>query len=178
MTDVMDAGPVKPEWWTSDHWSTPWDIVHRLEDEFGKFNLDPCCRDETAKADIYYTKKHNGLSMPWSGRVFMNPPYSRPGPWLEKAIQATTSMQEAATLVVALLPVRTDTRWFHQFVWGKAEIRFIKGRIKWLGWQGTPIPNPKDPSMFAIYRRTCELPKLQPLRATLCPRSDRGSAEA
>lgn len=141
----------KPSWWTSDHWSTPWEIVHELEKEFGTFDLDPCCRDETAKAVRYYTPKHNGLSIPWSGRVFMNPPYSRPAPWLEKAHQAVT--KEAADVVVALLPVRTDTRWFHQLVWGKAELRFIKGRIKWLGWQGTPIPNPKDPSMFAIYRR-------------------------
>ena len=80
----------------------------------------------------------------------MNPPYSKPAPWLEKAYKETVSGR--ADLVVALLPVRTDTRWFHSLVLGRAEIRFIKGRIKWIGWQGTPIPAPKDPSMFAIYR--------------------------
>ena len=83
--------------------------------------------------------------------MFLNPPYSRPAPWLEKAIKATT--EEAANLVVALLPVRTDTRWFHRLVKDKAELRFVQGRIKWIGWQGTPIPNPKDPSMLAIYRK-------------------------
>lgn len=138
----------KPLWWSSDHWATPPEIVSALEQEFGVFNLDPCCRPETAKAKKFYTE--GGLDKPWFGRVFLNPPYSDPKPWLMKANAELAAFR--SLLVVALLPVRTDTRWFHEQVWHRAELRFIKGRIKWLGWQGTPIPNPKDPSMFAIYR--------------------------
>lgn len=141
---------VKPDWWSSDHWATPWPLVRELEREFGAFDLDPCCRAETAKAKASYTPEQNGLALPWFGRVFLNPPYSKPAPWLQRALDTTSTGE--ARLVVALLPVRTDTRWFHDLVKGRAELRFIRGRIKWLGWQGTPIPNPKDPSMLAIYR--------------------------
>ena len=141
----------KPEWWSSDHWSTPPSLVTELEAEFGVFDLDPCCRVTTAKAAKFYTASDDGLSQPWHGRVFMNPPYSKPAPWLEKAHHETLSGR--ADLVIALLPVRTDTRWFHSLVLGRAELRFVKGRVKWIGWQGTPIPAPKDPSMFAIYRK-------------------------
>lgn len=139
----------KPAWWSSDHWSTPSSVIKQLTAEFGAFDLDPCCRIETAKAPKFFVEADDGLSRRWYGHVFLNPPYSKPGPWLEKAIRETKAGR--AKIVVALLPVRTDTRWFHDFVNGIAEIRFIKGRIKWIGWQGTPIPQPKDPSMFAIY---------------------------
>lgn len=139
----------KPEWWSSDHWTTPPEVISRLEAEFGAFDLDPCCRKETAKASMYFTENDNGLAHPWLGRVFLNPPYSKPAPWLAKALEETASGR--ATLIVALLPVRTDTRWFHELVLPHAVIRFIRGRIKWIGWQGTPIPAPREPSMFAFY---------------------------
>lgn len=140
----------KPSWWSSDHWSTPPDFVRALEQQFGKFDLDPCCRAETAKASRFFTEETNGLSRPWCGRVFLNPPYSKPAPWLAKAHREIGLGN--AEIVVALLPVRTDTKWFHQLVLERAQIQFVRGRIKWFGWQGTPIPNPKDPSMLAIYR--------------------------
>lgn len=142
----------KPDWWSSDHWSTPQSIVDLLAADYGPFDLDPCCRVETAKAPKFYTPSDNGLVQPWTGRVWLNPPYSKPAPWLEKARHETRKGH--CSVVVALLPVRTDTRWFHNLVNGVAEIRFLPGRIKWIGWQGTPIPNPKDPSMIAIYRST------------------------
>lgn len=141
---------IKPDWWTSDHWETPPEVVAALEAEHGPFDLDPCCRAKTAKAPAFFTEEQDGLSQPWRGRVFLNPPYSRPAPWLEKAIAETGAGH--AQLVVALLPVRTDTRWFHSLVMGQSELWFVMGRIKWLGWQGTPIPRPKDPSMVAVYR--------------------------
>lgn len=144
----------KPEGWTSDQWSTPWPVVHDLEREFGSFDLDPCCMEATAKAPVFYTPREDGLSREWRGRVFMNPPYSKPVPWLEKAIAETT--EGRADLVVALIPVSTDTRWFHRLVKDHAELRFIQGRVRFIGWQGTPIQAPKAPSMFAIYRRPCD----------------------
>jgi phage N-6-adenine-methyltransferase len=140
----------KPDWWTSDHWSTPSNLVAALAADYGPFDLDACCRPETSKAPSFYTPDDDGLMQPWFGRVWLNPPYSKPGPWLEKAHAETQSGR--AETVVALLPVRTDTRWFHRLVKDKAELRFLQGRVRWIGWQGTPIPNPKDPSMVAIYR--------------------------
>lgn len=140
----------KPEWWTSDHWATPWPVVHELEAEFGKFDLDVCCHADTAKAAKFYTPAENGLIQPWEGRRWLNPPYSKVSPWLERAISETDSGR--ASLVVALLPACTDTRWFHGLVKDRAEIRFIKGRVRFFGWQKTPITQPKTPSILAIYR--------------------------
>jgi site-specific DNA-methyltransferase (adenine-specific) len=69
----------------------------------------------------------------------MNPPYGLEiGKWIQKASQHK---------VVCLLPARTDTRWFHDFIYGKAEIRFIKGRLKF-GGQKNSAP---FPSMIVIF---------------------------
>ena len=156
----MAINTAKPEWWSSDHWSTPPNLVARLAAQFGPFDLDPCCRPETAKAPHFFTQDVDGLTQEWWGRVFLNPPYSRPRPWLEKARQETEAGR--ASIVVALLPVRTDTRWFHEEVYGRAELRFLRGRIRWIGWQRTPIPNPKDPSMLAIYRAAATKMRCRP----------------
>src|ERR1700745_2892587 len=92
----------RPEWWNSDHWATPWPMVRELESEFGAFDLDPCCLADTAKAPRFFTPEDDGLSKPWLGRIFLNPPYSRPGPWMEKAFTETS--EGRAELVVALIP--------------------------------------------------------------------------
>lgn len=143
----------RPEFWTSDEWATPPEIVRELAAEFGPFDLDACCRPETAKAPAFFTKADNSLEQPWHGRVWLNPPYSDPGPWLQKAIAEVEARR--VDVVVALLPASTDTRWFHDYVFGKAhEVRFRRGRIKFLGWMGTPIGSPKAGSVYAIYRRS------------------------
>lgn len=141
----------KPEWWTSDQWATPPALIAELEQEFGAFDLDPCCRRETAKAPAWADKEINGLDKPWFGRVFLNPPYSDPGPWLEKACSEVESGR--AALVVALIPCATETWWFHKFVWNRSELRFIRGRVRFHGWENTPVPSPRAPTMFAIYRK-------------------------
>ena len=143
--------PVKPNWWSSDEWVTPPEIVRTLEVEFGPFELDACARPENAKAPQFYVKTDDGLSLPWKGRTWLNPPYSNPGPWLRKAV-AEVSGVGGCPLVVALLPSCTETRWFQEFVLGCAsDVRFRKGRIGFHGWEGTPIPSPKRGSVFAIY---------------------------
>lgn len=78
--------------------------------------------------------------------MFCNPPYGRNiGEWCEKAY---TESQKPGALVVMLIPSRTDTRWFHDWVYGKAELRFVKGRLKF----GDSPYNAPFPSMVAIYR--------------------------
>lgn len=131
----------KPEGWTSDKWATPWPLVHDLEAEFGVFELDPCAEPHTAKAPKFYTVEQDGLGKPWFGRVFVNPPFSKPRPWLERAYDATSTGE--AELVICLLPASVDTRWFHEAVLPFAELRFIRGRVRYLGWEGTPIPAPR-----------------------------------
>ena len=78
--------------------------------------------------------------------MFCNPPYGRGiGKWVEKAYMES---QKPNTLVVMLIPARTDTKWFHEFIYGKAEVRFVKGRLKFGGSKG----NAPFPSMIVIFK--------------------------
>ena len=120
-------------------WETPQEFYDKLNEEFG-FTLDPCATKKNTKCKKFYTKKDDGLSKDWSGEtVFMNPPYGREiGKWVKKASKGE------AEIVVALLPARTDTRWFHDYIYynQKAEIRFIKGRLKFSGHKNSaPFPS-------------------------------------
>jgi phage N-6-adenine-methyltransferase len=124
----------------TDEWATPQDFFNKLDAEFD-FNLDPCANTANAKVDVFYTKSDNGLSKDWGGfRVFCNPPYGRAiGEWVKKAHDESGKPN---TKVVMLLPARTDTRWFHNYIYGKAEVRFIKGRLKFGGAKyNAPFPN-------------------------------------
>lgn len=139
----------KPEWWTSDEWSTPLDYFATVNERYGPFDLDACCRPETAKAATYYVKADNALEQPWHGTVWCNPPYSRPRAWCEKAVCEVGNGN--AIRVVMLLPSATDTGWFHDWVWPFADVEFVRGRIRFYGWKGTPIGMPKSGSILAVY---------------------------
>ena len=129
----------------SDEWATPIEVFQQLDNEFC-FNLDPCASDFNHKCETYYTAENDGLSHTWGGyRVFCNPPYSEIDKWVEKAYRES---QQDNTLVVLLIPARTDTRYFHNFIYQRAEIRFIKGRLKFnQSKNSAPFP-----SMVVIYR--------------------------
>jgi len=142
-----------PSWWTSDEWETPPEFVAALEQEFGRFDLDPCAREETAKASAYYTKEDNGLEQPWKGHVFVNPPYSAPGPWIAKAVAEAAN----GAVVRLLLPAATDVGWFHDLVLPHGNIRFIRGRLRFLGWKGTPIGSPKAGNILVSIPRRFHL---------------------
>lgn len=129
-------------------WATPPELFAKLDAEFG-FTLDPCCVPDTAKCSKFYTPVEDGLVQDWSAdRVFMNPPYGRSLPvWMQKAWQES----QRGALVVCLVPVRTDTAWWHDWVIGKgAEIRYLRGRVSFLldGKKGQPT----YPSALVIYR--------------------------
>ena len=125
-------------------WATPQSFFDELNREFS-FTLDPCSTHENAKCEKHFTKDDDGLSQSWGGQVvFCNPPYGRELPiWVKKCYEESRHAD-----VVMLIPARTDTRWFHDYIYGKAEIRFIRGRLKFNdGKQGAPFP-----SMVVIYR--------------------------
>ena len=111
----------------TSEWGTPQKLFDELNDEF-HFTLDPCCSEESKKCEKYFTDKDDGLTQDWSNDiVFMNPPYGNViSQWAEKAHNESLR----GSTVVGLLPARVDTRWFHNFIYHKAEIRFIKGRLK------------------------------------------------
>ena len=124
-------------------WATPQYLFDELNKEFN-FNLDPCCTEENAKCDCYYTKEEDGLKSSWKNwRVFMNPPYGREiGKWMEKAYKSN------AEVVVCLVPARTDTRWWHDYAM-QGDVRFIKGRLKFNDSKN----NAPFPSAIVIFRK-------------------------
>lgn len=114
----------------SDEWATPFDFFEKLNQEF-KFTLDPCSTDENCKCEKHFTIDDNGLEMNWKGEsVFCNPPYSKIKEWVKKCYMEG---QKSNTTVVMLIPARTDTKYFHDYIYHKSEIRFIKGRLKFVG---------------------------------------------
>ena len=124
-----------------DEWETPWELYRELDEEFG-FTLDVCASAENAKCGRFYTKEENGLLYKWEGVCWCNPPYGRKiGSWVRKAA-------ESGTTVVMLLPARTDTGWFHDYILGKAEIRFIRGRLRFSG----ATDNAPFPCMVVVFR--------------------------
>jgi len=131
----------------TEEWATPQNIFDALDREFN-FTLDPCATSENAKCKLYYTKEENGLVNSWVGHsVFMNPPYGREiGDWVKKA---WLSAHKENTMVVCLLPARTDTKWFHKYC-VHGEIWFIKGRLRFGGSKNSaPFP-----SMVVIFPKT------------------------
>lgn len=127
-------------------WATPQAFFNQLNLEFG-FTLDPCALPENAKCKKYYTPSDDGLSKSWEGEtVFCNPPYGKTvAAWVEKCY---TESRKKNTCVVLLIPARTDTRYFHDFIYKKAsELRFIKGRLKF-GDAKTSAP---FPSLVVIF---------------------------
>ena len=144
---------------TSEEWPTPQPLFAKLNRRYG-FTLDPCATPENAKCPLYFTKEQDGLRQDWgTHRVFVNPPYgTRIGAWAHKCFEAS----QAGALVALLVPARTDTRWFHNWVQGKAEVTFVRGRLRF-GSSGNSAP---FPSMLAIY---------SPNRpATICARCGNG----
>lgn len=130
----------------TDNWSTPQDFFDELDSEF-HFTLDPCADDYNHKCVKYFTKEQDGLLQDWSGEVvFCNPPYGKDiKKWCEKCLEESTNN---GTTVVMLIHARTDTRWFHDYIYNKAEIRFVKGRLKF-GGSANSAP---FPSMVVIFR--------------------------
>lgn len=129
----------------TDLWATPQDFFDSLNDEF-HFELDACAVPENAKCERYITPDMDGLTQDWDANsIWCNPPYGREvGKWVAKAAREA---MEGKT-VVMLLPARTDTRWFHQYIYHKAEIRFIPGRLRFGGAKNVaPFP-----SMVVIFR--------------------------
>lgn len=131
---------------TTDMWSTPQKFFDQLNQEF-HFDLDPCATPDNAKCREYFTESDNGLLQDWSGhRIFCNPPYGRAiASWVRKCYEES---RKPDTIVVMLIPARTDTSYFHDYIYNKAEIRFIRGRLHFNeSPQGAPFP-----SMVVVFR--------------------------
>lgn len=132
----------------SNDWPTPDPVFRELDLEFG-FTLDAAASDIYHKCDRYFTVDDDGLSQPWDGVVWVNPPYGRViAQWVAKAYAESL----AGATVVMLIPSRTDTGWWHDYVLGKgAEVRFIRGRLNF-GEKKTKKHSAPFPSAVVIFR--------------------------
>jgi site-specific DNA-methyltransferase (adenine-specific) len=120
----------------TDDWATPRDFYNKLDNEF-HFDFDPCPLNST----------FDGLSnaTEWGKCNFINPPHKKVYEFVRRAYY---ELKNKGKMSVLLLPVRTDTKWFHEFIYGQFEIRFIKGRLKF----GDGKNSATFPSMVVIMR--------------------------
>ena len=122
----------------TDKWATPQKFFDDCNAKYGPFDIDVCADAENAKCSVYFDKEVDGLKQEWVGKCWMNPPYGREiGKWMKKAYESAGS----GTIVVCLVPARTDTRWWHDYAI-KGQITFIKGRLKFGGSKNSaPFPS-------------------------------------
>jgi phage N-6-adenine-methyltransferase len=123
----------------SGEWETPREFFDAVNAIY-RFDFDVCATHANAKCGRYFTKEENSLTQTWSGVCWMNPPYGREiSLWVRKAYEASLA---SGTVVVCLLPARTDTKWWHDYVIAHAEsIRFIRGRLRFSGKGPAPFPS-------------------------------------
>lgn len=132
-------------------WCTPQQFFDELDAEF-HFVLDAAATHQNSKCKRCFTPEDDGLIQNWDmgGAVYCNPPYGKEiGLWVKKAYEEA----QKGTTIVMLIPARTDTKYFHEYIYYKAEIRFVKGRLKFTDENGTPKGTAPFPSMVVIYNR-------------------------
>jgi site-specific DNA-methyltransferase (adenine-specific) len=137
-------------------YGTPFWLFDKLDEEF-RFNVDVCASKENHKHYYYYTEKQDGLSIDWFKDVsdrtneqpscFMNPPYGRglTNKWLKKGYEESLK----GCIVVCLIPSRTSTLWWHDNIPKASQIRFLKGRVKFIGAEA----GAKFPNAVVVYNR-------------------------
>ncbi len=130
----------------NDNWETPPEVFARYGAPH-RLSLDVCAEASSSKCPEYFSPALDGLTQNWSGRVWMNPPCSNLRAWVAKAFRSRNHCE----CIVCLLPARTDTKWFHSYVYRRAAIRFIKGRISFV-YQGDTFNRSSFPLMIVTYR--------------------------
>lgn len=128
-----------------DNWKTPESVLKSLKDEFGEM-FDPC--------PLNHDMSWDGLNIEWKSVNFINPPYGRKlkEAFIRKAFEECALNDNTCIL---LLPVSTSTKIFHELIYPYAEIRFVKGRIKFEGintFGKKADQNPMHDSMIVIFR--------------------------
>ena len=132
-------------------WCTPQQFFDELDAEF-HFVLDVAATHQNSKCKRCFTPEDDGLIQNWDmgGAVYCNPPYGKDiGLWVKKAYEEA----QKGTTIVMLIPARTDTKYFHEYIYHKSEIRFVKGRLKFTDENGVSKGTAPFPSMVVIYNR-------------------------
>lgn len=117
------AGPADPLW------RTPAGVFTDLDREFD-FTLDPCAAGPIKRGIQWFGARDDGLAHPWHGRVFVNPPYGRAiADWMAKIVAERVNCE----VIVALVPARSDTAWWHDCALLADQVRFVRGRLSFEG---------------------------------------------
>lgn len=124
------------------NWATPWELFRQIDSKYGPCTLDVCAMPETAKCDAFFTPEQDGLRQEWHGVCWMNPPYGRDiSRWLQKVWLEVYTLENAVR-AICLLPARTDTKWWHEYVIKATICEFIRGRVKFQGAKhNAPFPS-------------------------------------
>ena len=140
------------------NWATPQDFFDKLDWRFGPFDLDPCASPYNTKCANFYTEAENGLSKDWTGhKVFVNPPYGRGiDEWIRKGYES--ALKDRDTKVVMLIPARTDTKYWHDYVMKSAAVYFVKGRLKF----GDSKNSAPFPSAVVVFDESAPRPFRRP----------------
>ena len=126
----------------SDKWATPPEVYDKLHQEF-QFTFDPC-------PITWKEGDADGLAIEWGDVTFCNPPYSKVGLWIRKAHEEW----KKGKTVVMLINAITDTVAFHEYIYGQAEIRFLRGRISFINADAPEKRQPNvKPSMVVVFRK-------------------------
>jgi site-specific DNA-methyltransferase (adenine-specific) len=130
-------------------WETPQDFFDKLNWRFGPFSLDPCATPNNAKCRCFFAKEDDGLEQDWGGfTAFVNPPYGRGiEKWVKKGYESSC---QPDTKVVMLIPARTDTKYWHDFVMKASEVYFVKGRLKF----SNSINSAPFPSAVVVFEKS------------------------
>lgn len=148
----------------SQEWETPPELFEALNAEFG-FQLDAAASDTNHLCPLYFTKEESALEYGWSHQlsfwgvtpvIWCNPPY---GPLAQKFIEKAATERELGVTTVMLIPARTDTKAWHQFIWDNkghhprtgVEVRFLPGRLKFR-LDGKPLGPATFPSAVVVFR--------------------------
>lgn len=134
-----------------DEYGTPKELFYQACLKY-KINplVDVCASKYNHVLPNYITKEQNSLGFEWNFDFFLNPPYSEVKTFVGHAYKSFLKYNVNALI---LTYAKTDTKFWHQFVEGKAETHFIEGRIKFLNEFGLPTKNSAPyPSCWIIYR--------------------------
>lgn len=137
---------------TQDEYGTPWELYNKACVGFNVFpKLDVCTNLFNPKCERFFTIKDDALSKPWDVDFFMNPPYSKVYQFVRYAYEQHLKHNVNG---LVLTYAKTDTRFFHEFVKDRAEIHFIRGRVRFMDYYSKPTHNSAPyPSMWFVYRK-------------------------
>lgn len=134
----------------NDLWETPQALLDEACKLYGVWpKLDVCATYDNQKCKYCFTSEDDALLKSWDYDFFMNPPFSAIAKWIEKAHHESC---ENNVTGIALIYARTDTKWWHAFIEGKAEVHFIQGRVRF-EMDGRPSKHVAPfPSCWVIWR--------------------------